>query len=233
MNLSAAHISDHSDKSKLSSAPRLFCENASVAAVSKTYEPRQDVFYQGDIKGSVHQVESGAVCLYRTLANGKRQIFDFAFAGDVIGLGASSAYTYSAQTIGLVTLKSVPMSKIRMWASRDPEFAFGLYQAISSELEATRDLLLSLGQQSALERVAIFLLTLSERNRRNGRNPHLLAIPMTRSDIGDLLGLTIETVSRCLTKLRRQKSIDIIRGSIVQIIAPESLKAVAGAVSIH
>lgn len=80
---------------------------------------------------------------------------------------------------------------------------------------------------------AIFLLTLSQRNARNGKNPNLLNIPMTRCDIADLLGRTIETVSRSFTKLRQQRLIEIIRGSNIQIIDMEGLKEVAGQVSYH
>jgi CRP/FNR family transcriptional regulator len=167
------------------------------------------------------------------MSNGRRQIFDFAFPGDLIGLGASAFYSCGAQAIGSVQLKSIPLSRLYELASRDPGLALGLYHAISSELEATRDLLLTLGQRDATERVAVFLLTLSQRNVRAGKNPCLLAIPMTRSDIGDLLGTTIETVSRCLTRLRQQKLIDVIRGSLIQIIDMDGLKAVAGQMNYH
>jgi len=196
--------------------------------MSRSYAPKQDVFYEGDPRRSVYQVESGAVCLYKCMPDGRRQIFDFAFPGDLIGLGASAVYSCGAQAIGSVQLKSIPLSRVYDMASKDPELALGLYHAISSELEATRDLLLTLGQRDATERVAAFLLTLSQRNVRAGKSPCLLTIPMTRSDIGDLLGTTIETVSRCLTRLRQQRLIDVIRGSIIQIIDIDGLKALAG-----
>jgi CRP/FNR family transcriptional regulator len=167
------------------------------------------------------------------MPDGRRQIFDFGFPGDLIGLGASAVHSCGAQAIGSVQLKSIPLSRLYELASKDPGLAFGLYGAISSELEATRDLLLTLGQRDATERVAAFLLTLSQRNVRAGKNPSLLTIPMTRSDIGDLLGTTIETVSRCLTKLRQQKLIEIIRGSLIQILNMDGLKTVAGQTSYH
>jgi CRP/FNR family transcriptional regulator len=201
--------------------------------MSRSYTQKQDIFYEGDPRRSVYQIESGAVCLYKCMPDGRRQIFDFAFAGDLIGLGASAVYSCGAQAIGSVQLKSIPLSKLYELASKDAEFALGLYGAISSELEATRDLLLTLGQRDATERVAIFLLTLSQRNVRAGKNPCLLTIPMTRSDIGDLLGTTIETVSRSLTRLRQQKLIDIIRGSIIHIIDMDGLKAMAGEMKYH
>jgi CRP/FNR family transcriptional regulator len=130
-------------------------------------------------------------------------------------------------------LRSIPLSKLYELASKEPGFALGLYDAISSELEATRDLLLTVGKRDATERVAVFLMTLSQRNVRAGKKAYLLTIPMTRSDIADLLGITIETVSRSLTKLRQEKLIDIIRGSIIQIIDMDGLKALAGEMNHH
>jgi CRP/FNR family transcriptional regulator len=201
--------------------------------MSRNYLPKQDIFCEGDPRRNLYKIVSGAVCLYRCMADGKRQIFDFAFPGDLIGLGASSAYSCGAQAIGPAQLESVPLSRLYELSVKDPGFALGLYHAVSSELEATRDLLLTVGQNKALERVAIFLLTLSQRNARAGKNPSLLSIPMTRSDIGDLLGTTIETVSRSLTKLRQQKLIDVIRGSIIQILDMDGLKALAGQINYH
>jgi CRP/FNR family transcriptional regulator len=233
MSTSVANISQYSGEAKLGRATPSICESVLPGGVSKAFAPRQDVFYEGDEKRSVYQIEAGAVCLYKMTVDGRRQIFDFAFAGDVIGLGAADVYSCSAQTVGATLLKSVPVSKLHQLASRDPKFALGLYRAISTELEATRDLLLTLGQQNALERVAIFLLTLSQRNERIGRNPRLLTLPMTRSDIADLLGMSTETVSRCFTKLKEQRLIDIIRGSLIQIIDHAGLQTQTRKVNVH
>jgi CRP/FNR family transcriptional regulator len=80
-------------------------------------------------------------------------------------------------------LRSIPLSKLYELASKEPGFALGLYDAISSELEATRDLLLTVGKRDATERAAVFLMTLSQRHVRAGKKAYLLTIPMTRSDI--------------------------------------------------
>ncbi len=234
MNVSAASLSTHGNKVNVDHIAPLISEHVlSAGGAAKAYSSRQDIFHEGDVKRSVYQIEAGAVCLYKTTADGRRQIFDFAFPGDVVGLGASDRYSCSAQAIGTTVVKSVALSRLYQLASEDSKFALGLYRTVSSELDATRDLLLTLGQQNSLERVAIFLLTLSQRNARSGKNPRLLNIPMTRSDIADLLGMTIETVSRSLTKLREQKAIIVIRGSLIQIIDPDGLKVAAGQASYH
>ena len=161
------------------------------------------------------------------MADGKRQIFDFAFPGDVIGLGASETYSYCAQTIGAAKLKSMPLSSLYERAIRDPAFGIVLYKAVSKELDATRDLMMTLGQLGALKRVATFLLILAKRNAFAGEDPCILQLPMTRSDIADLLGLTIETVSRSLTNLRRRNLIEIIQSSRIRILDIERLRNLA------
>ncbi|HKJ60376.1 MAG TPA: helix-turn-helix domain-containing protein [Hyphomicrobiales bacterium] len=196
-------------------------------AIVKAYGKRHDVFIQGDKKRSVYQVESGLVCLYAIMSDGKRQIFDFAFPGDIIGLGASETYSYCAQTIGAARLKSMPFSSLYERAVRDPAFGIILYKAVSKELDATRDLMMTLGQLGALKRVATFLLIIAKRNALAGESPSILQLPMTRSDIADLLGLTIETVSRSLTSLRHRKLIAIIQNSEIRILDIERLRNLA------
>jgi CRP-like cAMP-binding protein len=198
-------------------------------AIVRTYGKRHDVFVQGDRKRSVYQVVSGMVCLYTILSDGKRQIFDFALPGDIIGLGASETYTCCAQTIGEARLKCLPLASIYERAAQNPMFGIALYRAISRELDATRDLLLTLGQLGALERVATFLLVIAKRSAQSGNKPsNVLQLPMTRSDIADLLGLTIETISRSLTRLRQRNLIKIIHNSEIRILDIEQLRDLAG-----
>jgi CRP/FNR family transcriptional regulator len=233
MTSAVAVTGQYSDTPKLGGAAPSNCHNILSGVVGRSYAPKQDVFYEGDPRRCVYQIEAGAVCLYKCMPDGRRQILDFAFPGDLIGLGASAVYSCGAQAIGSAQLKSMPLSRLYDLASKDPGLALSLYHEISSELEAMRGLLLTLGQRDATERVAVFLLTLSQRNVRAGKNPCLLTIPMTRSDIGDLLGTTIETVSRNLTRLRQQRLIDVIRGSIIQILDMDGLKALAGETNYH
>jgi CRP/FNR family transcriptional regulator len=95
------------------------------------------------------------------------------------------------------------------------------------ELTRAHDLLLTIGQRSAEERVAAFLLALSRRNASAGARPDLIALPMTRTDIGDLLALTIETVSRILSRMRRQGIIDLERSHMVRILDIQALARLA------
>ena len=102
-----------------------------------------------------------------------------------------------------------------------------MYQAVARELASARDLMFTTGQRSATERVVSFLLAFSGRNERKGQDPTTFELPMTRADIGDFLGLTIETVSRTFTKLKIMGLIELPHSSQVKLIDIDALKSLA------
>jgi CRP/FNR family transcriptional regulator len=120
---------------------------------------------------------------------------------------------------------------VREMARHDPELGLRLYEAVAQELAAVRGLLMTTGQRSAGERVASFLISLSERNQRNGIDPRSLELAMTRSDIADFLGLTIETVSRTLTKFKLMNLIGLPQRSRARILDLDGLKLIAEGVT--
>lgn len=197
------------------------------AVAPRLLQAREHVFFEGDAKDHIYQVEKGAVCLYKTLPDGRRQIVDFAYPGDFIGLGAPDEHVFSAQAITLARLRCLPASLVQEVARHDPQVAMQLYRALSDQLLAARDLLLTVGQRSATERLAAFLMALSRRNERNGADPVRIALPMTRADIADFLSLTIETVSRSFTKLRLNGLIDLVQSSLVHIRDRRALEHLA------
>ena len=162
-------------------------------------------------------MEAGHVCIYRLLADGRRQVLDFAFPGDFIGLGVVGQHTTNAQATERMRLRSLPLSDLRNIVRDDPRLGLALYEAMSKELTSARDLLLSVSHRSAQERVAGFLLALSHRNARRGEDADTIVLPMTRADIGDYLGLTIETVSRIFGRFRECGLIDVEQCIIVTI----------------
>lgn len=174
---------------------------------------KEHVFCEGDPRRHVFRVEEGVISIYKTLSDGRRQVVEFAHPGDLIGLGTLGEHVLSAQATCDSKLKCLSAAALEREAEHDPELALKLYKSVSQELAATRDLLVSLGQRSALERVSLFLLNLHMRpSAADGPVVHL---SMLRSDIADLLGLTIETVSRSLTKLRAMGIIDVAQGGTV------------------
>jgi CRP/FNR family transcriptional regulator len=119
------------------------------------------------------------------------------------------------------------MAMLHHSAAKDPAIGFKLYQALARELAATRDLMLTTGQRSAAERVVSFLLALSRRTERNGQSASEFELPMTRSDIGDFLGLSIETVSRTFTKLKTLGLIELPQSNRVKLVDIDELKSLA------
>ena len=102
-----------------------------------------------------------------------------------------------------------------------------LYRALSRQLLAAHDLLLTVGQRNATERLAALLMALSRNNERNGTDPLRIALPMTRADIADFLSLTIETVSRTFTKMRKSGLIELVQSSLVLVRDRRALQQLA------
>lgn len=173
-------------------------------------EAKEDIYCEGDARTHVFQVEQGVVAIYKTLVDGRRQIIDFAYPGDIIGLGVLREHVLSAQAVSAAKVRCLSASALERAAEGDASLAVKLYKAVSQELAATRHLLVMLGQGSAIERLATFLLASYRRlgDPENGT----VTLEMRRSDIGDLLGLTIETVSRTLAKLRTTGIIELEQG---------------------
>ena len=215
------------DQWRVSSTPLTSFEQTLANATLKRVEAKELVFAEGDTVSHVYRVETGAIALFKVLVDGRRQIVGFAYPGDLIGLGAEGEHTMNAQAIKPTRLRCLPMSGLYRRVVQDPSLGFKLYQAVARELASTRDLMLTTGQRTATERVVSFLLACSRRNERKGHDPAVLELPMTRTDIGDFLGLTVETVSRTFTKLRGMGLIDLPHSSEVRLLDTDALKSLA------
>ena len=188
--------------------------------------PRDQLFREGDHKANICQVLDGAVVLYRLLPDGRRQVTGFAVTGDMVGLGSGTRHRCSAEASGDAMVRAPPAITLHSMANEDSHLGMRLYDAISQELATTQDLLMTVGRLNAAERVATFLLNISERNSRARRPAQRIELPMTRCDIADFLGLTTETVSRTLTKLANGNIISRHSGHIC-ILSIEALEDVA------
>lgn len=188
---------------------------------------REHIYLEGDSADHVYWVESGHVCIYRMVADGRRQVLDFAYPGDIIALGTGARHAANAQAITKTRLRCVPVNVLHDLARTDTKICRKLYDALSRELLAARELLFTISQRTAAERLAAFLSALSRRNERRGERATEIVLPMTRADIADFLGLTIETVSRTFTKFRNEGIIDLEQCILVTILEPEALEAAA------
>jgi CRP/FNR family transcriptional regulator len=161
------------------------------------------------------------------LADGRRQVTGFLFPSDFLGLALRERYAYTAEALEQVKVCRYPKVKLEALLDRFPAMERRLLAVASNELAAAQDQMLLLGRKSAVERVASLLLILLRRSQLK-RPTQALALPMNRTDIGDYLGLTIETVSRVLARLRRDGLIRFMTPQQIEIRDAARLAQAAG-----
>jgi CRP/FNR family nitrogen fixation transcriptional regulator len=169
------------------------------------YAREEEIFGEGEPADYVYKVLSGAVRTYRILRDGRRQIDEFHFAGGYFGIEAGAEHRASAEAITDATVLVARRISLSDLSSQGGEVARQLLQLTVAGLRRTQDHVVLLGRKSACERLASLLLDLDER----AGNPRTLDVPMSRQDMADYLGLTIETVSRTLTQLQAEGLIEI------------------------
>lgn len=187
-------------------------------------DPRGAIVDEGEPAQHMFNVTAGTVKVYKLLPDGRRQIIGFLMAGDFIGLAVRQSYAYSAEAVTPVRLCRFPRKKLEELFERYPSMEKRLLGLAANELAVAQDLMLLLGRKTAKERLATFLLMLSDRARRLGMPSNPVALPMSRTDIADYLGLTTETVSRAFTQLKNLKLIRLETTSQAQILDTEALR---------
>jgi CRP/FNR family nitrogen fixation transcriptional regulator len=163
-----------------------------------SFGPGETIFDEGRPADRVYQLISGSLRTCRILRDGRRQIEAFHFAGDVFGLECGETYRATAQTLGPAQVRAMPRAALESLARERGDVARRLLELTTDSLGRCQDHVLMLGRRSACERVAALLLDLAERTGALA----LLDVPMSRQDMADYLGLTIETVSRTLTQFQ-------------------------------
>jgi CRP/FNR family transcriptional regulator len=187
----------------------------------------EPIFDEGEPADHVFNVTSGVVKVYKLLADGRRQITGFLIAGDFLGLANDESYAYSAEAVTGTQLCRFPRRKLEQMLQRFPAVERQLLSVASHELAAAQEQMLLLGRKTAKEKIASFLLHLSERYRKRGLRENPLHLPMSRNDIGDYLGLTTETVSRTFTQLKSANVIRLQAGGMVELSDRERLEDIA------
>jgi CRP/FNR family transcriptional regulator len=185
------------------------------------------IMMEGEPADLQFNIIQGTVKIYRLLPDGRRQVTGFLMGGDFLGLALSDTNPYSAEAVGDVTLCRLPRRRFEQLIDEFPQLERRMLVNASNELFAAQDQMLLLGRKTAREKVATFLLTMARRAAARGRPDDALILAMSRTDIGDYLGLTIETVSRTLTQLRRDGVVELQGASHVAIIDRDALETAA------
>ncbi len=193
--------------------------------VKAHFARNETIFNEGDEAKYAYKVVSGAVRLCKHMADGRRQIADFLLPGDFFGFLQFGFYSFTAEAIGDVVVMCYPQRQLEQISSSTPSLRKRLLVLLSQRLLAMQDHLVMLGRQTAKERLASFLIRLAERTGiEDGES---LELAMSRQDIADYLGLTIETVCRILSELKRVKLIAIPNLHQVVLEDLETLREIA------
>jgi len=191
------------------------------------FAPNQTVFFEGDPADSLFNVKQGVVKLFKLLADGRAQITGFLFPGDFLGLALLNKYSYSCEAVTASELCRFPRVEFERLLERFPALEREVLSTASNELAAAQDQMLLLGRKTAQERLATFLIMMRRRTAASAQ-ADTIVLPMSRQDIGDYLGLTIETVSRTVTRLRKSGTIELPDPHRFVIRDPEALAALSG-----
>jgi CRP-like cAMP-binding protein len=172
----------------------------------------REIHCQGEQAASCYRILSGCVRLVKLLEDGRRQVGEFLMAGDLLGFDALDTHDFAAEAVTDVVLRRYPRRMVDALAESNVALARRLRDLTSVSLRTAHLRLLLLGRKTASERIASFLLEMAERLPQI--HARVLDLPMSRTDMADHLGLTIETVCRILAHLRRDGTITIERNRI-------------------
>lgn len=175
-----------------------------LPGVAMPFLRNEEIYGQDEPAEFVYRVISGTVRTCRQLADGRRQVEAFHLPGDVFGLECGDVHYASAEAVVDCEVALVRRSAVESAAQRDGTAARALWLLATGDLERVRRLTLTLARKGATERVASFLLALSARG-----DGDVVDLSMSRNDLADHLGLTIETVSRTFTQLERSRLIEL------------------------
>jgi CRP/FNR family transcriptional regulator, anaerobic regulatory protein len=208
------------------SAAQTFAERCPHQPGIRKVAASETLWCEGEERSHIFIVRSGAICLSRMLPDGRRIVLGFAYPGDIIGIGSDFHYC-DAQTVQATRLESIPASSFKRAVVEDPGLGKQATAAVNQALDAAYHHVVVISKLSANERLASFLMALSDRNEKHGLSPLSVVLPMRRIDIADYLGLTIETVSRTFTIFRNTGLIAMDQASIVKFRDIRKLRALA------
>ena len=182
------------------------------------------LFHAGDKFQQIYAVRSGALKAYKTTEDGNEQILGFYLPGELLGLDAIDNMEHVCTTVALETSSfcSIPFQRLEELCHRISGLQHQMYRLMSRELSTENESLLLLGKKSAEEKIATFLVNLSTRLHMLGYSATEFRLPMSRQEIGNYLGLTVETVSRIFSRLQKDKLITIDR-KLIKIVNSDAL----------
>jgi len=194
------------------------------------YQPGQHIFRAGNQSRSLFAVRSGALKSYCTTEDGDEQVLGFTLPGEMVGLDGMNDGFYASNSVVLETASvcELPYNSLEDMCHTLPGLNRQLMRVVSKEITTDQRMLLLLGKRTAEERLAAFLLSLSSRYQSRGLSTTEFNLPMSRQDIGNYLGLAIETVSRLFAHFQKDKLLEVSRRKVVLVDMPRLRGMVEG-----
>ena len=208
-------------------------ERLNAIAHHRTVSQGQAIVADQDRVVSFANIISGVVKLTKTMSDGRQQIVGLQFASDFIGRPFRDRSAYEVTAVNDVHLCTYDRGQFERLVREFPGFERRLFENTLDELDAAREWMLLLGRKSAEEKVASFILMVSKRLEAVGcqsgqvSGPPKFELPITRAEIADFLGLTIETVSRQFSRLKAKKIIGLEGARTVVVIDAPNLEQVS------
>ena len=195
----------------------------SEISFEEVFKDKETIFLQQEDSIHLYNITKGNIKIYKLLSDGRIQIIGFLYPGDFFGSYKKGKYNYSAEAIGDVRLCVFKQEVLDAYLEKNMNLVKELLHMTSHELTLAQDRIGVLGKMNANERVAKFIINISEQRARIGWQNNPVSLPMIRQDIADYLGLTLETVSREITRFKTSNLIKVMSSKQIFIIDKEKL----------
>jgi CRP/FNR family transcriptional regulator, anaerobic regulatory protein len=192
-------------------------EWSAIEKISQTvnFAERDTLVSETDDCTHFYSITAGVARLTRSLPDGRRQVMGFALPSDFLGLSLGKTWSFSVEAIAPITACRFARHAIINLIDQKPHFLMRMHEMASTELNLAQDHMVLLGRLSAEEKIGTFLIEMRRRWARiDGHISHHVPLPMGRQDIADYLGLTIETVSRTINLMQRERHLVIVPDGI-------------------
>lgn len=195
---------------------------------SKPVQKGQYLYREGDHFQSVYAVRSGSLKAFKTTDDGREQVTGFYFPGEILGMDGISKniHASSAKTLEPSAVCEIPFKSLSRLSTMMPNLQHAFFQLMSREITEDQVLITLISKNSAEERIAAMLLSISSRNTRRNLSATRFRLPMSRVDIGNYLGLTVETVSRVFSRLQNLKMLRVDNKEI-EILDMSGVRSIA------
>ena len=195
---------------------------------NQIFNKGDNLFNQGEAFESIYIIRSGSMKIYALLGDGQEQVTNFQFSGEVLGFSGLSTGTYSVSAVAMETTSicKISFADLENLSLNSSILRQDIYSTMGKELQQFERMIMTLSKKTSEERVAGFLLNISDHYEQQGYSASCYRLPMSRNEIGNFLGLAVETVSRVFSKLKKNSLIQV-KGKEIELLDLDQLRALS------